>query len=421
MARVLLLLLLVAGCSSSPTTLVVDLKTDLVPGVEINGARLVFAGTREPISVPVTRADDFTSFARLFETTVVPGTHELRLDLLDDDGIVAQRPVLVDVDEGGRVISLVIARTCAAAGCSDDQACLGGRCVDPTCIVEITEGCGDPECTMDSECPAGDACARAECASGACLLVDRGSCGAAGYCHPIDGCVFEEEDGGVDAGSPDAGSPDAGPPCAADRCVSHELGGLVEYDAVVQTGSGGDLVADAAGALGGTGVGLRARADPEMRQHACVDLPPAARSVSVEMLVDLGPALAAPPTVSHSVRFVSIEAPDADGVHVGIVARPTETVSWHVGFETGTFVDPNIEASGPLTLTITRASSAGVADGRLDFSGPGLPSRGLASPGNDLFWDATRPVRVCVGAWSLRATYSVPEVRFDELLFYVDR
>jgi hypothetical protein len=201
------------GCTTGHD-LIVDLKTDLVPGVEFEAVRTELLGGG--IFGRMTAAgmdDDFLEGARvaLFEG-VDSGNQVVRMTLLDGEGRRVQDEVLI-VDVSTDVgVTVVVSRDCRGVTCpaSGDEpsetACLGGRCVDPRCSVETPELCGSPECTSDGDCMVSAPCASARCELGACFTVaDASDCGAGEWCNPDVGCeplpVGPPGDGGTDAGA----------------------------------------------------------------------------------------------------------------------------------------------------------------------------------------------------------------------------
>ena len=146
---------------------------------------------------------------------LAPGTYELLVTLLDADGTVVSRRVIVEV-RASIGVTVLIARDCVGKVCPDSgddpsfTQCFGGRCVLPTCSPEHLESCGTPECASDTECTGAVACSAPRCVAGACLDVpDDGACGAGERCSLARGCVavMTPMDGGpTDAGVPDAGA-----------------------------------------------------------------------------------------------------------------------------------------------------------------------------------------------------------------------
>lgn len=204
--------LLLAACDGGGgNTLVIELRTDYVPGVELATARAdVLTGPSGGRFVEhVADVDgDYTNGVRLGEIDGLPdGTVELRVSLVGADGTTfAQRPINVELTSDRGVI-VVVTRSCEGILCSDPSlpACVGGRCVDPTCLVGTEPTCGGTECTDASTCPTGASCADPVCRDGVCLLEgDDAACGPGGACNPSTGCVGGA-DAGVDAGPADAG------------------------------------------------------------------------------------------------------------------------------------------------------------------------------------------------------------------------
>ncbi len=224
------------GCSEPEDSLLIDLRTDYVPGeefdgVEINGRLVSNASQRH----------DFIQGERV-TTLDTPGRFSLALTRYGE--IIATREVWVP--EGGRRgVVVVITRNCAnvmcpEAGNIEATACLDRQCVRPDCTSGNEAACEDTRrCTDDVECPTGPECALGVCAQGTCLVsADHSACEGADYCDPDFGCrasagtdtdpttdagtdsgtgADAETDAGTDAGDPGAdASTDAGTDAAPD-------------------------------------------------------------------------------------------------------------------------------------------------------------------------------------------------------------
>jgi hypothetical protein len=198
-----------AACGSDTASLVVDVKTDLIPGVDFTAVRQVITGpalgdTHEQPSAPF---DDFVRGVRVAEyPSIEAGTFLMTTQLLDSmRAVVAQRVTAVTV-RGHLGVVVVIARDCRnqiCPGASDppgSSTCEGGRCVDPHCSSVDRSSCPF-SCGADSDCPPRAGCAMPRCESSACLYVTA-SC--------IDGGDGPDA-GALDGGAFDSGPPDAGP------------------------------------------------------------------------------------------------------------------------------------------------------------------------------------------------------------------
>ncbi len=222
--------MLALACSGGHE-LVVDLRTDYVPGIEFDSVE-VTAGPPGGAGTTMTLADasgDFRAGVHLATFTgLADGESLVRVELRSPRGTVASRRVVVTL-HGDLAILVTITRACATIACPgasdapDATECYAGRCVPPTCVDEGT--CGAPECEAPSDCPAGAACAVPSCEDGVCLRVgDSSLCSADQYCNPDRGCLDcapppdagAPTDSGIamDGGVSDAGrdsGPDGGP------------------------------------------------------------------------------------------------------------------------------------------------------------------------------------------------------------------
>ena len=222
-------LALAYGCGGGEgASLLIDLRSDLLPGVELDEVAIDLQ-TDEAIlrTYEVQPFDDLQRGVRVasFEG-MRAGAVRVRARLFTPDGArLGERELAVEV-RGTTVATLVFTRSCRGVVCPDGDptltACQNGVCVAPECSPENPEACGAARCVGSSECvaPVG-ACAEAMCIEGACFDVPRsGACGAAEVCLPDLGCIPRDESdagSGMDADVPDAGAADAdvdaGAPC----------------------------------------------------------------------------------------------------------------------------------------------------------------------------------------------------------------
>lgn len=203
-AYLLATLALLAGCEGRGT-LVVQVRTDLVPvrqlgSVRVTGARV--GGAALPESTRAAAASDgWAAGVRVAELAALePGTYRLDVAALAADGaVLVARPVRAEVASGLTVVTVLLTRDCLGVACPAPAgdpaaiACLAGRCVTEECVEEATpEACGAAQCATAADCAASLApCASVECAgSGSCFTaLDHASCGAGRVCDPDAGCV----------------------------------------------------------------------------------------------------------------------------------------------------------------------------------------------------------------------------------------
>lgn len=215
------------GCADG-LSLSVDVRTDFVPGPEFSAIRVTLVG--EDNTNTVGAAGDYLSGQRAID---LEGLEEntarlVNVELLDSSGtVVAERSALLDhrVDRG---ITLALSRDCAGVMCpgaaaAAATACFGGRCTEPDCIDGTEPSCPEPECTVDTDCPALNACSTRRCIDTLCLYAPTiGACEAGTYCSPERGCVALPSP--VDASMDAMPLEDAGPdmsvaPVAAPRLL----------------------------------------------------------------------------------------------------------------------------------------------------------------------------------------------------------
>lgn len=202
-----------SACGGSSSELAVDVRTDLLSGIEFDEVRVSLDGG-EPLSQVVTVGEDFGRARRVGEFRGVrTGRRVIEVALLREGAPVTSRRISLRFENSTTVLA-VLTRDCVRVTCPSETGgtateCLGGRCVDPGCHGGAPDLCGPLECRVQGDCPDAAACAVAECVEGACLYLDDGtSCSSREVCAPDEGCIPRdgERDAGVDAGV-DAGSP----------------------------------------------------------------------------------------------------------------------------------------------------------------------------------------------------------------------
>lgn len=194
MARGLPLLIVIAlGCGSEGR-LLVDVRTDMVPGVELDEVvTVVTSPVRPPVSRPVSVGEDWLAGVRVADIDPVSGEVALTVRGLRLGRVVVERPVLVRVS-GRRAVTVTLSRDCRDVRCPgpDDPsavACRGGRCVDPSCTEDRSDPACAPDCALDADCGSVDGCATPRCLDGVCLQeADDSACDAGAVCIPGEGC-----------------------------------------------------------------------------------------------------------------------------------------------------------------------------------------------------------------------------------------
>lgn len=192
--------MLACGGGSS-VRLIVDVRTDLVPGVEFDRVRAVTDEVEEVVSanegdwIEANRVLDVRDLDRDSSRVV---TVEV---LLRDEVVVSTRAIVDNRDDAG--VTLVLTRDCRGVSCAMNERCFAGSCANEACLDGTQPSCPMAECMTDVDCPSPmQSCARAACVEGVCVEVDDDMCGPTETCDPDDGCVAQPE--------PDAGAPDGG-------------------------------------------------------------------------------------------------------------------------------------------------------------------------------------------------------------------
>jgi len=162
-------LLLLGACEGDePSTLLVDLRSDLTGGADFTGVRVELRNGVAPDVVVaessdfVTGEDDLRAGLRIAEFGGLnAGTYALSLELVDAaGGVVVPRTVLVSLPASRTLaVTVLVAGACAGVDCPrlGDAAslttCHAGECVEPGCQAET--GC--ETCPPPGPCGAGPA------------------------------------------------------------------------------------------------------------------------------------------------------------------------------------------------------------------------------------------------------------------------
>jgi hypothetical protein len=197
-----------SGCTNGHTA-VVQLQTDLVPGLEFDEVFVQATGLR---SRRASLREDYGRPVQVAEISgVAPGT-DLAVEVslrLGGREIVARR--IQRRIQRDTILGVVVTRNCVEIACPSPSAptateCRDGVCVPPDC--EDRGSCVPDECSSDSECTSTIACVVPRCALGVCIETpDATRCRADEVCSPVGGCVR--------ASAPDAAIADAGTPLDA--------------------------------------------------------------------------------------------------------------------------------------------------------------------------------------------------------------
>lgn len=233
--------ILLTACDPPSPIMLVDLRTDLQPGVEFTEIVVELSQVPlPPIGIDqtsvvargtVAMTDEFLATpGRVAELADHPaGSYELRVSLLarapgaSEPSVFIARRVLVELREN-LIVTVLITRSCVDVVCPRDgdepslTECLGGECVDPSCSPETPELCPPPACESDADCPDRVlACEVPQCIEGACYgtptCAEDEYCHASGSCQPIV-CMM---DAGLDGGMVECGEP--GEMCVEGACI----------------------------------------------------------------------------------------------------------------------------------------------------------------------------------------------------------
>jgi len=198
--------LAVLGCGcDAGHTVVVQLQTDLVPGLEFDEALVLATGSR---SRRANLRDDYGRPVELAQLDGIAHGANLSVEVqLRRAGVEVvsrrvERHVLQD-----SLLAVVVTRNCLEVACPAPGApsateCRNGLCVPPDCEDDGAR-CIPDECTTDAQCMASASCVVPRCAAGVCIeSPDATRCATDEICSPVAGCVR--------ASLPDAGPPDAG-------------------------------------------------------------------------------------------------------------------------------------------------------------------------------------------------------------------
>lgn len=208
------------GCGGDDEhLLLVDVRTDLAPGVEVDLVRVTLladGAEHRSAESAVSASQRLSEGRRVAELGALSdGSYGLRVEALRRGAIVVARTVSVEVMADTAIVVL-LTRSCAAVACprAGDPAgatsCVGGVCERPACLTGEEDECGAAQCRRDADCSATNPCVEASCIFTWCAEIPRDERCVGGVCDYERGCIAPPADGGVDAGMVDGGGVDAG-------------------------------------------------------------------------------------------------------------------------------------------------------------------------------------------------------------------
>jgi acetyl esterase/lipase len=193
-----LVALLAFGCAS-PSSLTVQLVSDLTPPRDVDAVSIAVTGESGPertFDVPLTAGASLGRPRRVLELgDLAPGSYGVVITLERGGAAVVARTLRVQV-RGPTIRTVELTRDCRDVTCAADETCASGRCAPVECSDETPEACGTPICESDAECPPSTVeCAPARCLpSGACAAIpdDDGCSAGAPVCDSTLGCLGAE-------------------------------------------------------------------------------------------------------------------------------------------------------------------------------------------------------------------------------------
>ncbi len=175
--RIAFVVLALGGCSADEHELIVNVRTDLVPGAEFDQAvvelfdeRGTFGERLRRVEVRAVAGDDYTEGYRVAELQAVPnGFFVIRAALLLDGDLVVDAVGPLEVREN-RAVTVDVTRACVGVSCPPPAApnatvCVAGTCAPPECLFarggagcpSVPDGGLDSSLPMDTGIDAGDA------------------------------------------------------------------------------------------------------------------------------------------------------------------------------------------------------------------------------------------------------------------------
>ncbi len=180
------LAIVASGCAARGPTVVVSVVTDLAPGVDFVGARVVLRSGAERIAERERIATE-GSWANAHDVAIVDdvpfGPLDVDVTFIDPRGATLLSRHVRETLTEDRVIVVGLEAGCVGIACPEGEECRGGAC-RPTCV-----DC-PPLCASDADCPASASCGEGTCSGGTCVYREgRERCTANEICHPTRGCV----------------------------------------------------------------------------------------------------------------------------------------------------------------------------------------------------------------------------------------
>jgi formylglycine-generating enzyme required for sulfatase activity len=156
-----------AGCSPDEYELIVNVRTDLAPGVDFDQAivelydeRGTFGERLRRVETRAVEGDDFTGGFRVAELQAIPGGfYVVRAALLLDGTLVVDALGPLELREN-RAVTVDVTRACVGISCPQPEdpnatVCVAGTCARPECLFSRnTPGCPMvPDGGLDSSLP----------------------------------------------------------------------------------------------------------------------------------------------------------------------------------------------------------------------------------------------------------------------------
>jgi hypothetical protein len=207
----------VLSACTTPSSVRIQLVTDLAPEREFDEVRVTVTPDAETRSVRASAERSWGRGVRVASLDGLPaGTHDVRVALHLGGALVQEQSRRFVSGTGSSTVTVLITRDCAGITCTPDEACAAAQCVSRECTLENPMACPSAARCTASACGAAMGCIVPECRpEGLCFSApDDALCAQSEYCDALLGCVprgapLDAGPPDVDASVDDAGAHDA--------------------------------------------------------------------------------------------------------------------------------------------------------------------------------------------------------------------
>ena len=188
----LLPFLILIGCTQEPTTLRVQLVTDLAPGREIDTVEVRLDPEGETRTTPLAPGRGLGRGIVVGQFDALPpGRRTVTVRAMVGGHLVQERTRSTTLRGGITVLPVLMTADCNGVLCGPGSSCSFRQCLSADCTPERPSGCPSPRLCSSESCGGTVGCLALECRpEGACFAApDDALCAAGEYCDRARGCA----------------------------------------------------------------------------------------------------------------------------------------------------------------------------------------------------------------------------------------